>query len=49
LFDLIESNGATGVALLSGNVHYSEVSRTDEGPYPLVDFTASGLTHANEA
>jgi alkaline phosphatase D len=48
LFDLIGSTGATGVALLSGNVHYSEVSRTDVGPYPLVDFTSSGLTHVSE-
>jgi alkaline phosphatase D len=32
LFDLIESTGANGVVLLSGNVHYSEVSQTGEGP-----------------
>jgi alkaline phosphatase D len=48
LFDLIESTEADGVVLLSGNVHFTEVSRTDEGPYPLYDFTASGLTHVNE-
>ncbi|MGB3564773.1 MAG: alkaline phosphatase D family protein [Thermoanaerobaculia bacterium] len=48
LFDLIESTGADGVVLLSGNVHFSELSRTDEGPYPLYDFTSSGLTHVNE-
>jgi alkaline phosphatase D len=46
-FDLIEHTGAAGVLLLSGNVHFSEVSLTDEGPYPLVDFTSSGLTHVN--
>ena len=49
LFDLIASTGADGVVLLSGNVHFTEVSRTDEGPYPVYDFTASGLTHVNEA
>jgi len=48
LFELIESTGAEGVVLLSGNVHFSEVSSTDEGRYPLYDFTASGLTHVNE-
>jgi alkaline phosphatase D len=48
LFDVIASTGANGVVLLSGNVHFTEVSRTDEGPYPLYDFTASGLTHVNQ-
>lgn len=48
LFDLIEKTGAEGVVLLTGNVHFSELSRTNEGPYPLYDFTASGLTHVNE-
>jgi alkaline phosphatase D len=45
LFDLIRHSRASGVLLLSGNVHYSEVSRTDEGPYSIYDFTASGMTH----
>jgi alkaline phosphatase D len=48
LFDVIEATGASGVILLSGNVHLAEVSETDEGPYPLHDFTSSGLTHVNE-
>ena len=48
LFGLIESTGAEGVVLLTGNVHFSELSKTDEGPYPLYDFTSSGLTHVNE-
>ncbi|KPK63291.1 MAG: hypothetical protein AMS21_06785 [Gemmatimonas sp. SG8_38_2] len=48
LFDLIDTTGAEGVVFLSGNVHFTEVSRTDEGPYALYDFTASGLTHVNE-
>jgi len=47
LFDLIELTGATGVLLLSGNVHFSEVSKYDDGSYPLYDFTASGMTHVN--
>jgi alkaline phosphatase D len=49
LFELIESTGANGVILLNGNVHFAELSKTDEGPYPLYDFTSSGLTHVNEA
>lgn len=48
LFGLIESTGAEGVVLLTGNVHFSELSKTDGGLYPLYDFTASGLTHVNE-
>lgn len=47
LFDLIARTGAKGVVLLSGNVHYSEISATDEGPYRLHDFTSSGMTHNN--
>ena len=43
LYELIESTRARGVILLSGDVHFSEISRTDEGPYPLYDFTSSNL------
>jgi alkaline phosphatase D len=51
LYDLIGSTGARGVVLLSGDRHvgafYRETgSPTRRVPYPLVDFTASGLTHA---
>ena len=48
LFDLIESTGAEGVVLLTGNVHFSELSKIDEGSYPFYDFTSSGLTHIND-
>jgi alkaline phosphatase D len=48
LFDVIEKTGEEGVILLSGNIHFAEISRTDEGPYALYDFTSSGLTHVNE-
>jgi alkaline phosphatase D len=43
LFDLIVKTKADGVIILSGDVHFSEISKTDEGPYPLVDFTSSAL------
>ena len=45
LFELIASTGANGVVFLSGNVHFSEISATGEGPYRLFDFTSSGMTH----
>ena len=47
LYDLIRSTRANGVIFLSGDVHFSEISRTDEGPYPLYDFTSSGLTNTH--
>ena len=48
LLRTIASSGARGVFILSGDRHISEFSRLDPGilPYPLVDFTSSGLTHA---
>jgi alkaline phosphatase D len=48
LFDLIEESGADGVILLTGNVHFSEITRLDDFVYPLYDFTSSGMTHVNE-
>ncbi len=47
LYDLIGSTGANGVVFLSGDVHFSEISRTNDGPYPLYDFTSSGLTNTH--
>lgn len=46
LFNVITKTGANGVLLLSGNVHFTEVSKLRTGKSELVDFTASGLTHA---
>lgn len=45
---MVAQSRAKGVAVLSGDRHISEFSRTDIAglPYPLVDFTSSGLTHA---
>jgi alkaline phosphatase D len=47
LYNLIDRTGAEGVVFLSGDVHFSEVSRSDDGPYPLYDFTSSGLTNSH--
>lgn len=49
LFDLIQVTKANGVILLSGNVHFAEISSLDKSPNRLLEFTSSGLTHINEA
>lgn len=45
---IIGESGAKGVIFLSGDRHISEFSRVEiKGvPYPLLDFTSSGLTHS---
>jgi alkaline phosphatase D len=48
LFGLMEKTNANNVVVLSGNVHFSEVSKLQEGNFSLIDFTSSGLTHANK-
>ena len=35
--------------MLSGNVHFAEISALETNSYPLIDFTSSGLTHINTA
>ena len=48
LFDLLGKTN--GVVLLSGNVHFAEVSSLTEGvAYPLTELTSSGMTHNNRA
>ncbi|MCP4380036.1 MAG: alkaline phosphatase family protein, partial [Hyphomicrobiales bacterium] len=44
LFDLVAD--VPGVLIISGNVHFAELSRSDDGAYPIYDFTSSGLTHS---
>lgn len=46
--DLIKETEANGVIFVSGDVHFSELSRSEEGPYPIYDFTCSGMTHFHE-
>jgi alkaline phosphatase D len=42
---LIRKTRAEGVALISGDMHYADISRWDTaGGYPLWDVTSSGLT-----
>ena len=49
LFDLIQTTKARGVLLLTGNVHFAEISKVETKVYPLFEFTSSGLTHINGA
>ena len=46
LFDLIKKTQANGVVLLSGNVHFAEISKLEDGS--LFELTSSGMTHVNE-
>lgn len=45
MIDLIEKTRANGILFISGDTHWAEISRQTAGaPYPLYDFTSSGLT-----
>lgn len=44
LFDFIAKNNITGVIFLTGDKHYSELSKRDWNGFPLYDFTCSPLT-----
>lgn len=44
LFDFIAANNINGVVFLTGDKHYSEVSKREWNGYPLFDITCSPLT-----
>jgi alkaline phosphatase D len=45
LIDTLRRQRASGLLCISGDTHYAEFSRLDVNvPYPLWDFTSSGLT-----
>jgi alkaline phosphatase D len=45
MLELIKETKANGVFFISGDVHYSELSRlTNQDSYPIYDLTCSGLT-----
>ena len=44
MLDLIEDTKASGIIFLSGDVHYSEISKLETNFYPIYDFTSSGLS-----
>lgn len=44
MLELIRSTGAENILFMSGDRHWSEISRLEEGmPYPLYDITSSSL------
>ncbi len=51
MLDLIQSVQPKGTLILSGDRHIAEFSRKklDSLEYPLIDFTASGMTHSYES
>ena len=48
LFDLIKKIKTNAVILLSGNVHFTEISQIKLNSTSLLEFTSSGLTHTNK-
>lgn len=49
LFELLKKHRVSNTLVLSGDVHFAEISERNIGSYPLYDFTSSGMTHANKA
>jgi len=47
LLSLIENDDDASVLILSGNVHFSEISTYNFKNKKVLDFTSSGLTHIN--
>ena len=48
LFDLLKKHNAQQTFAISGDVHFSELSKSDIGGYPFYDLTSSGMTHTSE-
>ena len=44
MLELIKETRANGVVFISGDVHYSEISKLTTDFYPIYDFTSSGLS-----
>ena len=44
MLDLINETNAEGIIFISGDVHYSEISKIETENYPIYDFTSSGLS-----
>ncbi|MGB1937514.1 MAG: alkaline phosphatase D family protein [Akkermansiaceae bacterium] len=45
LFDLLKKHKANHTVMISGDVHYTELSKVMIGDYPLYDLTSSGMSH----
>jgi alkaline phosphatase D len=43
----LKKHNAKHTFAISGDVHFSELSKTDIGGYPFYDLTSSGMTHTS--
>jgi alkaline phosphatase D len=48
LFDLLKKHKANHTFAISGDVHFSELSKKEVDGYPFHDFTSSGLSHTSK-
>ena len=48
LFNLLKKHRANHTVAISGDVHFTELSRVMIDDYPFYDLTSSGMTHANK-
>lgn len=48
LFDLLKKHKADHTFAISGDVHFTEISKMDAGGYPFYDFTSSGMSHTSQ-
>jgi alkaline phosphatase D len=46
LVDLVAETEAEGLVLISGDVHWAELSKLETSGYPLYDLTSSGITES---
>ncbi|KAF0694929.1 Aste57867_14208 [Aphanomyces stellatus] len=46
LLDLVQTSHASGVILLSGDIHFAEINQVQCGDYKLTEISSSGMTHA---
>jgi len=48
LFEMLKKHKANHTVVISGDVHYTELSKVMIGDYPLYDMTSSGMTHCSK-
>jgi len=47
LFELLKKHQANHTFAISGDVHFTEISKQNIGGYPFYDFTSSGMSHVS--
>ncbi len=48
LFEMLKKHKANHTVVISGDVHYTELTKVMIGDYPLYDMTSSGMTHCSK-